>query len=280
MCAQASKPILDESFAGVSSAFQSLLKLVRVPVPLASAVCVAVMLGTATVKVQSFELPRVLGALASVIVLIAVYLGAYRAALILLRLLQEGVVSADREQLLAVCLRIRSESSLQNPWSSTRVSRFSKSSLTDYVGLVAIHVPMVVVLATSFWVLSEFREKAPDAMVAIERSQAAVADMKAADKSTARREAALRVLAALDEEKKAMREIFYMNVYYTAAGVFVLLYLFFLYRIGEVIWLVNRDDAAKRLLILGCSFALMALPFSIMDWVWMIRYLRLLLKTL
>lgn len=280
MCAQASKPILDESFAGVSSAFQSLLKLVRVPVPLASAVCMAVMLGTATVKVQWFELPRVLGALASVIVLIAVYLGAYRAALILLRLLQEGVVSADREQLLAVCLRIRSESSLQNPWSSTRVSRFSKSSLTDYVGLVAIHLPMVVVLATSFWVLSEFREKAPAAMVAIERSQAAVADMKAADKSTTRREAALRVLAALDEEKKAMREIFYMNVYYTAAGVFVLLYLFFLYRIGEVIWLVNRDDAAKRLLILGCSFALMALPFSIMDWVWMIRFLRLLLKAL
>jgi len=73
-----------EGLEAVWSAFQSLLRLLRIPVPLACAICVAVMLGTSTVKVQSFELPRVLAAVASVIVLIVVYLGAYRAALVLL----------------------------------------------------------------------------------------------------------------------------------------------------------------------------------------------------
>ncbi|MHC4476495.1 MAG: hypothetical protein ACYTEL_12665 [Planctomycetota bacterium] len=267
-----------DALEGVSSAFSSLLRLLRIPVPLASAICVAVMLGASTIPIQSFELPPVIAAVASVMVLIAVYLGAYRAALVLLRLLEEAALSADGEQVYSLCRQIRSESSLQNPFSSTRLGRSPESSITDYVGVVAIHIPMLVVLVCSFWALSEQRAKVTNALKAIKKTEAAMAQAMEADEGAARRQAAQKVLAAFAEEKESMRGLTLSTVYYVAAGVFMVTYFFFLWKISEVISVINYDDAFKRKLILGLSWAALAIPFEILRWLWMIRFIRFVVR--
>lgn len=267
--------------ATVWSAFQSLLRLLRIPVPLACAICVAVMLGTSTVKVQSFELPRVLAAVASVIVLIAVYLGAYRAALVLLCLLDETEImySRDRKKFDALCLRIRGESSLLNPFSSTQGRFFSGSYITDYVGLVAIHLPMLIVLVCCFWALSEQRAQVPTVLAAMEERKAALAEMNAAgDDVASRRKAAQRLREALDEAKESGIGLMLSSVYDIAALAFVFLYLGFLWRIAWVIIIVNLNDRSKRLIILSVSFVVFVLPFGILHLVSSIQSTRFIVR--
>jgi hypothetical protein len=266
-----------EMRAGISSAFQRLLGLLKVPVPVAAAVSVAVILGSTTVKIQSFELPRMLAALSATVLLIVIYIGCYKATLTFLRFLEALVMSGNEAEVERQSVAIKSETSVLNPFSSTRVSPTSESSIIDYIGLITIHLPIAVVLITSTWVLSDVRRDTARALEAIERHEAALAASQQVPEGITRKDVA--IYLAREEVDKAAANMGLGYLYFILRGVFVVLYGYFLYRIWQVTLIVNSDDAPKRLAILVVSLLVLLFPMVIVDIMWNIRTISFMVKT-
>lgn len=266
--------------AGITPAFKKLLALLTVPVPIVAGLSVAAILGSATIEVQSFELPRMFAALATTIVLIFVYIGCYRATLTLLRLIEELTKSGCEDEVGRQSAVIKNETSIFNPFSSTRLRVMSKGSMFDYVGLIAINLPVAAVLIASTIVLSDVARENAHALEAIEQYESQIAATSPElPEDVTHRDVAIYVLGA-DEVDKAAKNMGLGFTFFLVRGVFFSIYLYFLYRVWEIIKLVNREDAATRLAIMVISSGVLFLPELIIDVLWYIQTFSFMLKTL
>jgi hypothetical protein len=174
---------IPELTSAIGTSFRSLLSQMKVSVPVASAVAVAIMLGSSTVTIGGFEAPLTHAALLAVVLLTGVYIGCYKAAL-MLRLCFEVLEVKQKEQGKAQAVAIRSETSSLNPFSSTQLTEHQRVSSFDYVGAVLMHLPVAVFVVTSYWVAIDRSEKFSRSLPAYERLKAVEADWSKRDLKT------------------------------------------------------------------------------------------------
>lgn len=269
-----------ETDAAARSAFQALLKLLRIPVPLVAALSLALILGAKTVEIGSFTLSQIEAAFASIIILLVVYLGCYRAALTLLRLIeQQGIDKSD-----SLRLHMLTETSIHNPFSrSERFDSRGESSISDYVGLVAIHVPVMIVLITSMWAIAEL----PRALE-LTQEAAAILDTVETDDSVPMEERRRRFEARDPATMEVIRKIgtatqrlsvasrIYFAFWFHAIGVwsFVFLYGGFLHQVANISELVNKQDVGTRERILFIPFSLSVVVLLIVHGIVVIAMIR------
>lgn len=131
----------------IQATFTSIVKALRVPVPLLLAVSIALLVGAQTVEVQGFSLPRLYAALATVVTLLAVSLAIFKSAGTLEHL-HESLRGDDVER-KRTQFYLRTEGSIFNPFSHTY------GALMDYSGLATLQIPMIIVLLLTFMISGE-----------------------------------------------------------------------------------------------------------------------------
>jgi hypothetical protein len=232
-------------------AFGSLLGVLRVPAPLLAALAVALVIGSKTVKIQSFELSQLHAAVVAIVLLMLMHLACYRAALTLLRLvvqLKDGNLTQFRE----LRLRITSDSSIYNPFAST-ISASSSSESSDYLGIIALHVPIAIVLITGTWAARDYRRSAQDAVAVMHYVKSELAEQQSARDTVA-------LVGRMEQALHEARGVLLIaSVYGVAVYPFLLLYGAFLIRVGQVSRDLNPDDFTRRKQLLAFPFAVLAI---------------------
>lgn len=264
---------------GIPLAFEKLLGLLKLSVPVAAGVSVAAMLGSTTIEIQSFMLPRMIASLAAIVLLILVYVGCYKATLSLLRFFEALLASESGDEVTRQSAVIRNETSILNPFSSTRVQLSSEKSVTDYFGLIAIHLPVAIVLITSAWVLSEVRQDTAKALEVIEHYEVQIGEFELPPLRDGVTQRDLAILAAQKEVDKAADSIMLGLLYFFIRGIFFVLFGYFLYRIWQLIMIVNVDDAFGRSVILLVSMLVLFIPVFVIDIIWYIKIISFTVKT-
>ena len=247
----------------ISSAFTRLLSQLRIPVPIAVAISMAIMVGIKTVKIQSYDVPRLIAAIISTIIFILVYIGCYRYVLIILRCFENLYRFENHKELESQSSAlIREESSIMNPFFSTISDHYSKKSPLDYIGLLIIHLPVAVFLITSTWTLSEINTETTNALRVIESYEAALKEHS--DKiPEGYNSVQVAVALASPELDTADNVVLMAFVYLTLRGAFFILYFLFLYRVVLLIIFINKTDMFKRLVILCTSYIALSIPCEI-----------------
>ena len=256
---------------GIPLAFEKFLHLLKLPVPVAAGVSVAAMLGSTTIEIQSFMLPRMLAAFAAIVLLILVYVGCYKSTLSLLRFFEALLASESRGEVTRQSAMIRNETSILNPFSSTQIRLSSEKSMTDYFGLIAIFLPVAIVLITSIWVLSDVRQDTAKALEVIEHYEVKIAELELPPLRDGVTQRDLAILAAKKEVGKAANSMMLGFLYFSIRGIFFVLFGYFLYRLWQLIMIVNRDDAFYRTVILSVSMLVLLIPGLVIDVIWYIN---------
>lgn len=272
--------------ADISSAFQKLLFRLKTAVPIATAVSVALMLGSTSVKILSAEMPRILAAPSAMFLIIVIYIGCYKAVLVLLGFLEILLLEGSKEEFESQSDALRRETSIMNPFSSSKISSISEGSIIDYIGLLTILLPIVIIFVTGIWVESDFHK---DSIIAFETNErlkdaipASRQEVEKYDEDTRKRKAAI-LLKAMDESEKAgdkmLNTLIIRSVSKLLQLIFGLLYGYFIYRIWKIIMIVNTD-CFKRTVILVVSLIVLFVPIVIIQIIWSIKEVSLYIKLL
>lgn len=233
----------------VRSAFESFLKLLRFLLPILAAFSVALIVGAKTVTIQSFELSRVHAALIAIILLLIGLLGCYRATLTI----YNGFACAEDEVFKLLRVHLLSESSIHNPFcSSSIVGRYSESSATDYIGLLAIHVPILIILITGAWAQTAARRDADAAISVIESFVEAPGFKSAVERAQVR-----------DALAAVVKRAIVIATYFLFSLACLALYVFLLFRIALIIDILHYDDRTIRFVILGTPIVIFLLIVSV-----------------
>jgi hypothetical protein len=263
--------------AAISSAFQSLVGLLRVPVPVLAGIGVVLMIGADTVQIQSFKLPRPHAALVSVLLLLAVYLACYRSAVTLLRLLMAHRVNEDPETFAAIRFGLVTDTSIHNPFSLGHGTERHGRSYSDYLGLLLIHVPILIIAVTSIWNIQAFRRSADtflEASAVIRETHTSgyeVGDMPVEERARRVRE----LTTASDRRKSAAVSLLISWLHVSAGTLFVLLYGVFLFRIGQIMYVLDAglDNLTVGMLVI--PFIMLALAWPVLESITLLGLFRL-----
>jgi hypothetical protein len=207
---------------------------------------IALLLGSDTITILGYELPRIYAATGSVLVLTAIYFGCYRTSTTLSQLLL-SLGAGPGEERDKLFYEIRHEPSMFNPFSH------SDGGFQDYAGLIVIHTPALVILIVSLVMFGALSEANQVALVAME-----VLNNPGAY-SLAQREM---VEPAMSE---FFRAFIVSMIYHVGTGIFGVVYVMFLFRIFIMITAVNVLDGMLRAKILIISAIVMALSWFIVD---------------
>lgn len=250
------------------TAFQNFHQSLRNAIPVVTVLGMALMIGANTVTIQSFRLSRGQAALVSIISMLAIYLASQRALVVLIRLVYR-LRNTDPQRFCQIRFRIISDSSFTNPFLSARATDdFQESSYSDHVGLIVIHLPMVLLLVTSGWLMGIEHRNLDNIMGTFEhiQMQRTINPEYQPDPST------------LERLDPLIRETSILGLYRSFEGLFLILYAIFLFGIATAFRALDLDEMAKRKIILCTPFVIVLLVYLVRslfyDWQDNLRLLR------
>jgi hypothetical protein len=229
------------------------------------------MLGTELVQVQSYQLSRPYAAIAAVALLLGAYLASYRAAIRLEHLLGDHLKATSPDTFYGIRFQLIADTSISNPFSSTEIRGSDQPVISDYIGVLMIHVPILIVLVTSIWVTQESRQAANthiefdtlvDHMLTIDPSTLAAEDME---------QLAQEFVAQFVRKQEAFRVITLRYIYSLSVITFLVLYGAFLWRVGSICAILNYIDFRKRVVCLAVPFLISAALWTVLDLIHSIR---------
>lgn len=233
----------------IRASFSDFLKSIRVPLPLLAAFSVA-LVGAKTVQVQGFNLPIEIAGLMAMAVLLGIYVQCYKHLAVMKHLCHRQLWPKHQnetrgQQLDQTRFHLKSESSIFNPFSHT------DGQLADYLGLFLTQIPLLIIIILTITDLGVAQRTAADMM-----SVTPLLENPSAYSQEERAE-------AIESVSAMQRSSIVMMLRYAILIGFYAVFVAFLWRLTQVLSMVNGEDLRKRLIILWGSFALlfgMAIP--------------------
>lgn len=212
------------------SAYESFHGQLRLAVPLATALSITLIVGAQSVKLLGHELPLYPATCTAIGVMLFIMCGCYRSALMLARVMRASPSVAT--------IGIRGDSSITNPFSSTKWGEHGRSSKSDYIGAITVHLPLVIILVASILV--------------------------------ARLDST--ILSDIANRRLNDNEIWY-SVFPLLKAALVLVYVATLVRVASASLRIN-SDWAERIVVGIWSGIILVVPVVVLDVVGEVRYWR------